>query len=88
MILAAGDSSAVIIAAISTGGVVVSALIAALVQIGRIGKKTDAVKVQQGELEVKVNGQMTAILGLLDKAEEGRRLAEIELARYKERHPE
>lgn len=88
MILAAVDSSAVVIAAISTGGVVVSALIAALVQIGRIGKKTDAVEQRTGAIQVQVNGQMTAILAQLDKAEAGRRLAEIELARYKERHPE
>lgn len=88
MILAAGDSSAVVIAAISTGGVVVSALIAALVQIGRLGKKTDAVEQRTGAIQVQVNGQMTAILDQLEAANEARVAAEIKLARYEERERE
>lgn len=88
MILAAGDSSAVIIAAISTGGVVVSALIAALVQIGRLGKKTDAVEKRTGAIQVQVNGQMTAMLERLDAANERATKAEIKLARYEERNRE
>jgi hypothetical protein len=88
VILAAGDSSAVVIAAISTGGVVVSALIAALVQINHISKKADAVQAQTGAIQVQVNGQMTAILDQLEAANEARVAAEIELARYRERDHE
>lgn len=87
MILAA-DGSAVATAAITTGGLVICALIAALVQIGRVGKKTDQVQAQQGQLKIQLNGQMTALLERLDKAEEGRRAAEIKLARYEERDRE
>lgn len=88
MLLAGPDSSAVIVAAITTGGLVVCALIAALVQINRVGKKTDQVQAQQGQLQIQLNGQMTALLERLDKAEEARRAAEVKLARYEEREHE
>jgi hypothetical protein len=88
VILAAGDSSAVVTAAITTGGLVICALIAALVQIGRLGKKTDAVEQRTGAIQVQVNGQMTAILDQLEAANEARVAAEIKLARYEERERE
>lgn len=88
MILAAADSSTVITAAITTGGLVICALIAALVQIGRLGKKTDAVEQRTGAIQVQVNGQMTAMLERLDAANERATQAEIKLARYEERNHE
>lgn len=85
MILAGGDSTGIVVAAISAAAVVLGPLTVALVQINHIGKKTDAVEKQTGAIQVQVNGQMTAILEQLEAANEARLAAEVELARYKER---
>jgi len=88
ILAAASDSSGVIIAAIGGATTIVSGLGVALIQISRLSRKADVVQAQTGELKVQMNGQMTALMTRLDKAEEGRRAAEVELAALKERYRE
>lgn len=77
-----------LIAAITTGGVVISALGVALINIGRLSRKTDAVSKVAEATAIQVNGHMTSLIQQLEEANKARLAAEIELARMKALHPE